>query len=154
MSQALHDGQGLAEPSRRIPWPVWLILAVLGLLVLVSTGAEWYARQVSLPRYCGELEAALARLEALHSAPGRLLTESRRDYMVAAKLEFLLPRGSGESAGAYHARLRDELRNQCRRGGLVGQNSLFLRVGPYGPQICHAGLYASDPPPVHPISEV
>ncbi|MDH4172622.1 MAG: hypothetical protein OEZ09_06120 [Betaproteobacteria bacterium] len=101
---------------------------MLALLVLVSAAADWHSRQVSLPRYCSEPEVALARLEALHSGEDRLLAESRRQYMVAAKLEFLVPRASGESAGAYRLRLRDELRKQCRDSGFLGLNSLIFKI--------------------------
>lgn len=126
MSRALHEEERRTAPPRRGIWPVWLVLAVLALLVLVSEGAGWHSSQVSLPRYCDEPEVALARLAALHSGEDRLLAESRRHYMVAAKLEFLLPRASGESAQAYRRRLSDELRKHCRH---LGDFSLILSIG-------------------------
>ena len=126
MSHALHDRESLAAPAQGGLWPLWLVLAVLALLVLVSASADWYSRQVSLPRYCDDPEAAVARLASLHSVQGRLPNKTRRDYMVAAKLEFLLPRESGESDEAYRLRLRDELRKQCHESGVLGQNSLIL----------------------------
>lgn len=120
MSGARLDQAGLADPPRRGLWALGLFAGVLALLLLVSASADWYSREVSLPRYCDEPEDALARLETLRSGAPQSLDESRRDYMVAAKLEFILPRASGEPEALYRLRVLQALRKQCRQEGLLG----------------------------------
>jgi len=119
--------QAFAPASARSgTWAIGLFLAVLALLRLVSATAEWHSRQVLLPRYCDEPEVALARLGALRSAGPQPLDQARRDYMVAAKLEFLVPRAGGESAEVYRLRLLQELKKQCPKQRDLGINSLFI----------------------------
>lgn len=110
----MHDEPAPAErvgPGFR---PVRLVLVVLAALLLVSFASNWYAGQVSLPRYCQQPELALQRLAAIISENRPLGAESRREYMVAAKLEFLVPRVSDEPLEAYLQRVRHQLAQQCR----------------------------------------
>jgi hypothetical protein len=110
----MHDKPAHAEPTGPGFHPVPIVLVVLAVLLLVSFAGNWYAGQVSLPRYCQQLEVVLPRL-------ARIITENRpaggqvlRDYVVAAKLEFLVPRTADESLDAYLLRLRRRLEQQCR----------------------------------------
>lgn len=94
--------------------PLRVVVPVLAALLAVSVLAQWYARSVSLPRYCEDPARTLTHLE-------RILTEdrpagdgSRRPYVVAAKLLFLVPRGADEGQGTYLDRVRRHLQVQCR----------------------------------------
>jgi hypothetical protein len=94
--------------------PVRLVLFVLAALLFVSFASHWYAGEVSLSRYCEQPELALQRLAAVMSENRPAGEWARRDYVVAAKLEFLLPRTADESPDAYLERVRRRLEQQCR----------------------------------------
>ena len=93
---------------------VRLLLVVLSLLLLVFWASGWYANRVSLPRYCEQTEKMLRHLLAInqHSRPAG--DNSRREYIVAAKLEFLLPRAVDEPVEEYIQRLQSQLADRCR----------------------------------------
>ena len=113
MSSPMHDSRSFAKPITGGFQPMRLLLVVLAALLLVSFASNWYAAQVSLPRYCQDPDLALQRLAAINSENGPDDDKSRRDYMVAAKLEFLVPRAADESIDAYLLRLRHRLKEQC-----------------------------------------
>jgi len=94
--------------------PVPLVLAALALLLLVSFESQWYAGQVSLPRYCEQPELALQRLAAILSEARPAGEGARRDFVLAAKLEFLVPAASDEPPDAYLRRVRRLLEQQCK----------------------------------------
>lgn len=94
--------------------PVRLVLAVLAILLLIFYASRWYAAQVSLPRYCHETELVLQRLAAINFESRPAGDSSRRNYIVAAKLEFLLPARSNEKVEDYLLRLKTRLEEQCR----------------------------------------
>ena len=93
--------------------PVRLVLVVFTLLLLVSFAAHWYAEQVSMSRYCQQPEVTLKRLTAVITENRPAGDGARRDYIVAAKLEFLLPRGTDEPLEAYLLRLHRHLGEHC-----------------------------------------
>jgi hypothetical protein len=109
----MHDKPALAEPTGPGFHPVPLVLVVLAALLLVSFAGNWYAGQVSLPRYCQQLEVVLPRLAAIITENRPAGEQALRDYVVAAKLEFLVPRAADESLDAYLLRLRRRLEQQC-----------------------------------------
>lgn len=90
-----------------------LIFAVLVLLLLISSAARWYAQRVSLPRYCAQPEQSLRRLAAVLSEERPAGNQSRREYIIAAKLKYLLPAQADESDAEYLRRLRVYLERQC-----------------------------------------
>lgn len=94
--------------------PVRLMLVVLGILLLVFYANRWYAVQVSLPRYCQQTELVLQRLAAINTDRRPAGDLPRRDYIVAAKLEFLIPARADETDDAYLLRLRRQLEEKCR----------------------------------------
>jgi hypothetical protein len=93
---------------------VVLVLTALAVLLLVSFASRWYAGQVSLSRYCEQPELALQRLAAVLIEKKPAGEGPRRDYVVAAKLEFLVPPESDEPPDAYLRRVRRLLERQCR----------------------------------------
>lgn len=90
-----------------------LVLVVLILLLLISAAARWYAQRVSLPRYCAQPDQFLQRLSAVISEQRPAGNQSRREYIVAAKLRYLLPAQADESDAEYLRRLRVYLERQC-----------------------------------------
>jgi len=94
--------------------PVRLVLVVLGILLSVFYASRWYVAQVSLPRYCQQPELVLQRLAAINTESRPAGDKSRRDYIVAAKLEFLVPARADESMDAYLLRLEALLEENCR----------------------------------------
>lgn len=99
-----------ATPSFK---PVRLVLVVFAVLLLIFSASRWYAAQISLPRYCEQTELVLQRLAAINTESRPAGDQSRRDYIVAAKLEFLLPARSDEKVDAYLLRLKNLLAEKC-----------------------------------------
>ncbi len=90
------------------------LVAVIAVLMLsVSSAIEWYADEVSLPRYCGDPDKALHYLEADLREQRPAGDDSRRPYLIAAKLLFLVPRESEEPIPDYLNRVELEIRRRC-----------------------------------------
>lgn len=102
------------SPFRPIP----LILTVLLTLGGISFANQWYADNIAMPRYCDEpVQTTMERIQRLltEKTPAENSFASRRPYIVAAKLLFLLPRDANESETAYLARLRRHLKSECNQ---------------------------------------
>ena len=56
----------------------------------------------------------LQHLAAINTEDRPAGDSSRRNFIVAAKLEFLLPRMADEPVDAYIVRLRSRLEQECR----------------------------------------
>ena len=84
------------------------------LLIGTFQGAEWYAGQVSLPRYCDNPEATIGLVHQILTERQPASEESRRPYIIAAKLIYLIPQSDGEALEAYLARLRFRIAESCR----------------------------------------
>jgi hypothetical protein len=110
----MRDQPALAERTGPGFQPVRLVLVAFAALLLVSFAGNWYAGQVSLPRYCDQPELVLQRLAAIITENRPAGEEARRDYIVAAKLEFLVPPTADEPLDAYLQRVRSRLEQQCR----------------------------------------
>ena len=93
--------------------PLKIIIPVLLALLSVSLMSQWYASNVSVPRYCDNPEMALLSLETLMDEPSPIKHEQRRQTMIAAKLLFLYPRQSNESGADYLQRLRYLMLSEC-----------------------------------------
>lgn len=101
------------EPAGTGFRPVRLLLSVLFLLLLIFVASRWYAATVSIPRYCAQPELALQRLAAVLTEDRPAGDGPRRDFIVAAKLGFLLPSHTNETTDAYLQRLRQHLEREC-----------------------------------------
>ncbi len=103
----------LAKPSDN-----FLFLRITGMVLLVmlliSAWARSYSENVSLPRYCDDPHGALTHLEKVLREPRPAGDDSRRPYIIAAKLLFLLPREPEETESAYLARVRRHIEDTCR----------------------------------------
>ena len=125
----MKDQQALYEKTGRRFRPVRLVFGVCAALLLVSSFSRWYAEQVSVPRYCQQPELVLQRLAAVFRESGPSGVESRRDYVVAAKLGFIRPPAADESLDVYLSRLRLLLKQQCEAGSTM-RNGVSL-VNPH-----------------------
>ena len=69
-----------------------------------------------MPRYCEDPMQTLERVRQLmtEKTPAADDFESRRPFIVIAKLLFLIPRNSEEDEAAYLLRIRQYLEEQCR----------------------------------------
>ena len=94
--------------------PLRVAVPVLMTLLAISAFSQWYARSVSLPRYCDDPSRTLARLERVLADERSAGDGSRRPYIVAAKLLFLVPREADEAQAPYLERVRQHLQAQCR----------------------------------------
>jgi len=104
----------MTEPISPSFHPFRLVLVVLVVLLFVFRASSWYAGQVSVPRYCEQQELMLQHLASINTHNRPAGDNSRRNYIVAAKLEFLLPRMADEPVDAYIRRLKSRLEQQCR----------------------------------------
>lgn len=94
------------------PTPMLIIVA---LSVLAVAGmSNWYSNNVSMPRYCNEPEQTVFYLQELLTKERPAGDDSRRPYLIAAKLLFILPRGGEETLDAYLQRVRLHIAQQCR----------------------------------------
>lgn len=97
--------------------PVRFVFFILLIMLFISQAIKWYSTSVTLPRYCEDPALALHHLEEIITkpAPAGNTRESRRPYIIAAKLIYLVPRGSNESIENYLHRVRTELSMRCMR---------------------------------------
>lgn len=93
--------------------PLKIIIPVILALLTVSLMSQWYAHNISFPRYCKNPERALKNLNNLMDQSATIDHEQRRQTMVAAKLLFLHPRHSDETRADYLQRLRYLMLAQC-----------------------------------------
>ncbi len=114
MNVALQSEVPRTTPLKPVS-PITIVFVVLICLLAISVMVRWYAREVSLPRYCLNQQQSVELLKRIivEEKPAPKI-ESRRPYIVAAKLIFLLPRDSGEPLENYLARVRDYLRTHCQ----------------------------------------
>ncbi len=94
--------------------PLKLVMVILILLLGISAAAQWYSRQVTLPRYCQDPVQTLERVRRLLSERTPAGTGDRKPYIIAARLTFLVPRESDEPLPDYILRLQQHIDQQCR----------------------------------------
>ncbi|MCH8038400.1 MAG: hypothetical protein IIC53_14935 [Proteobacteria bacterium] len=83
-------------------------------MLLIFDAAQWYADNSALPRYCGNPAGTVEHVREILSGAAPLGGESKRPYVVAAKLIFLVPRQDAEPLQAYLARLQRRISEACR----------------------------------------
>ncbi len=110
----------MTAPSRedlaqRPPFrPLRLVAVVLVIMLVISAAAQWYARSVTLPRYCQDPVQTLARVRELLTERRPAGDGDRKPYIIAARLTFLIPREGDEPLDAYLERLQRHIDRQCR----------------------------------------
>ena len=83
-------------------------------MVLIFDAAEWYADTAALPRYCENPAAAVEHVREILSSAEPLAGDSKRPYVIAAKLIFLVPREDAEPLQSYLSRLRRRISESCQ----------------------------------------
>ena len=110
--QHTMSNQDQPENGEFKPWR--LISFILFLLLAISFWLKWYTGAVSIPRYCDNPSDAMHYLEKVLTEKTPAKDESRRPYLIAAKLIYLIPQLRDESIPDYLARLRVRIAEQCR----------------------------------------
>ncbi len=95
------------EKNNFNPWKIIIFVTIA--LLTISILSNWYAQQVTLPRYCDNPEQTLHLLQKILTEERPAGEEARRSYIIAAKLLFLVPRKSEETLPDYLDRVRQNL---------------------------------------------
>ncbi len=105
----------LFQPSNFKPFR--FVFFIFLIMLFISQAIKWYSTSVTLPRFCEDPELALHHLEEIITKPHPAghTRETRRPYIIAAKLIYLVPQQSNESIENYLHRVRRELSQRCMR---------------------------------------
>lgn len=87
---------------------------VLLVMLLISAWARSYSEHISLPRFCADPQSNLKHLEQVLREPRPAGDRSRRPYIIAAKLLFLIPREADETESDYLTRVKNHIEETCR----------------------------------------
>ncbi|HHI70295.1 MAG TPA: hypothetical protein ENJ91_04785 [Rhodobacteraceae bacterium] len=87
--------------------------ATAAVMLFVFNGADWYANNAALPRYCDNPEKTVAIVEEIMTKDNPAEGKERRPYIIAAKLIFLVPRAEDEPMPTYLMRLRGRISESC-----------------------------------------
>lgn len=91
-----------------------LVAVVLVIMLAISAAAQWYARSVTLPRYCQDPVQTLTRVQQLLTERQPAGDGDRKPYIIAARLTFLIPREGNEPLNQYLDRLQRHIDRQCQ----------------------------------------
>lgn len=94
--------------------PLRIVIAVLFILLGISSAAQWYSSNITMPRYCEDPVQVLARARQVLTERTPAGEGDRKPYIIAARLTFLLPRESDEPLDDYMKRLQQHIDQQCR----------------------------------------
>ncbi|WP_419595150.1 hypothetical protein, partial [Thiolapillus sp.] len=112
---ALHGWQRMHQDSQQNTafHPFRLILVILAMLIGISFAAQWYSRNVTMPRYCEYSGDMLKRVREVLTEKTPAGQGDRKPYIIAARLTFLVPRKPDEPLNSYLARLQRHIDQQC-----------------------------------------
>ena len=94
--------------------PLKLIFIIALILLGISVAAQWYAGNITLPRYCENPAQTLERVRRLLTQARPAGDGDRKPYIIAARLTFLIPRKSEETLERYLERLQGHIDLTCR----------------------------------------
>ena len=94
--------------------PLRMVLIILMLLIAISAAAQWYGRNVTMPRYCEDPVGVMQRVHQVLTEKTPAGGGDRKPYIIAARLTFLHPRESNEALRAYLIRLRGFIEMTCQ----------------------------------------
>lgn len=94
--------------------PLRMVLIILLLLIAISAAAQWYGRNVTMPRYCEDPVGVMARVHSVLTEKTPAGEGDRKPYIIAARLTFLFPRESNEELKVYLNRLRGFIEMTCQ----------------------------------------
>ena len=84
-----------------------------GLMLFIFSGADWYATNSAMPRYCEKPSETLSIVQEILTSEAPSEGKEKRPYIVAAKLIFLVPQFDGESVDDYISRLKSRISDVC-----------------------------------------
>ncbi len=94
---------------------ILLVFAVTAaVLLLVFSAAEQYAKRSAIPRFCADQTGVIKRVGIILTQGEPVGKASKRPFIIAAKLIFLVPQREDEEVTAYLERLRIHLLQTCR----------------------------------------
>ncbi len=93
--------------------PIRLIIIVLVIMLIISASAQWYARNVTMPRYCTDSEETLRMVRQVLTEQRPAGSGDRKPYIIATRLTFLVPREGDEPLDSYLNRLQRHLDQEC-----------------------------------------
>jgi hypothetical protein len=94
--------------------PYRLIIIVLAIMLFISAAAQWYARNVHMPRYCTDSEETLRMVRLVLSEQRPAGNGDRKPYIIATRLTFLVPRKGDEPLDVYLDRLQRHIDQECQ----------------------------------------
>jgi hypothetical protein len=94
--------------------PLKVVIPVVVILLLISFWTNWYSQQVSIPRYCEDIAQTLHYLRKVVTEDRPAGEETRKPYVIAAKLLFLVPRQGNEPVEDYLDRVEHYLQSKCQ----------------------------------------
>lgn len=94
--------------------PLRLVAVVLVIMLAITLAAQWYSRNITMPRYCQDPAETLVRVEKLLSERRPAGDGDRKPFIIAARLTFLIPREPNELLRDYLTRLQLHIDQQCR----------------------------------------
>jgi len=105
----------LADMERRPPFrPLRLVVIILLILLAISAAAQWYSRNITMPRYCQDQMGVMERVQQVLTQKTPAGSGDRKPYIIAARLTFLVPRNSSEPLNDYLNRLQRYIDHQCQ----------------------------------------
>lgn len=110
MSETYSNNQEKKSPFS----PLRLIVIVLLILLGISSAAQWYSGNVTMPRYCQDPVQTIERVRKVLTQQTPAGDGDRKPYIIAARLTFLVPRESNEALDDYIIRLQIHINKQCR----------------------------------------
>ncbi len=93
---------------------ILIVFAVTGVALLsVFAGAEQYAERSTVPRFCADPSDVLDKVKLILTKEQPVGQGSKRPFIIAAKLIFVLPQKDNESTREYLERLQRHLDKIC-----------------------------------------
>jgi len=93
---------------------ILIVFAVTAVtLVSVFAGAEQYAEKSTVPRFCTNPSDVLEKVKLILTKKEPVGQGSKRPFIIAAKLIFLIPQKDNESTTDYIERLQRHLDKIC-----------------------------------------
>lgn len=93
---------------------IFIVFAVAAaVMLMVFSSAEWYANNSAVPRYCADRSGVIARVRLILTSSQPVGEGSKRPFIIAAKLIFLIPQKDKENIDQYLQRLTDHITSTC-----------------------------------------
>lgn len=114
LSEPVADKQTLT-PHEIPAFNPWQLIGIVVIMLLsITVWLRWYTGAVSMPRYCDNPVETLHYLEKVLTEKTPAQENSRRPYIIAAKLIYIIPRQRDELITDYLQRLKIRIAEQCR----------------------------------------